>query len=594
MEVEVTFLTVRGSAVMRRSRRIDARRVRFGRGTGNEVQLPDIRVDLTAAALFPRSGVLTIEALGPSPLRLNGRGTRSAPIGLGDEILIGPYRIQLSEPPPGCDAALLIELVQPLGDALQRLMSQVQGGVAAVPFGKRAAAWTGFLIIALVFLAGPIIVYFVGFAPLSRAIPSDSGVMAPLVRLWEPGELSNPHRFFATNCATCHRAAFARVRDDSCFACHGGIGRHVEAATEIGGARRTLEAMQCTQCHEEHRGNRAMIVRENGLCLQCHATLAQSTPGTETSNVSGFPGHPEFRVTLVADAAGPRFERVQLGKTPPPTDHPGIKFSHAAHLVPGGFPALGYKAMACADCHTPEPAGLGFLPVTYNKQCQRCHALDFERQDLPWPNARVPHGDDVGVAAAVWNFYAGKALQGAITESQLPAITRRVPGAPTSAPASVADGPPAGNAQAWVAAKTEAALRTIVFDDKRGCAYCHLGTGPEGAFDLSSILPLGATPRAHAPGAAPGRIIAPVILRTRFLPHARFDHSKHAAVGCDECHAARKAETSAAVLIPGIENCVACHGSERAGLRAESTCLTCHRFHQPELGPMRSAGTAAQ
>ena len=140
-----------------------------------------------------------------------------------------------------------------------------------------------------------------------------------------------------------------------------------------------------------------MIVGERAL-PQCHAAL-RSTPGTDTSDVGGFPGHPQFRATLVADAAGPRFERARLGTTPPPLDRPGIKFSHAAHLVPGGFPALGYKPLACADCHTPEPAGQGFLPVTYNKQCQRCHALDFERQDLPWPNARVPHGDDIGAAA---------------------------------------------------------------------------------------------------------------------------------------------------------------------------------------------------
>jgi hypothetical protein len=174
-----------------------------------------------------------------------------------------------------------------------------------------------------------------------------------------------------------------------------------------------------------------------------------------------------------------------------------------------------------------------------------------------------------------------------------------VPGAPPSAaPAAVGDGPPARNAQAWVAAKTEAALRTIVFDDKRGCGYCHLGTGPEGAFDLSKLLPVGAAPPAEEAGKPPsqarGKIVAPVVMRSRFLPHARFDHSKHAAVACDECHAARQAETSAVVLIPGIENCVACHGAERADLRAESTCLTCHRFHQPALGPMRPAQAAAQ
>ena len=595
MEVEVTFLTVRGSAVMRRSRRIDTRRVRFGRGTGNEVQLPDIRVDLAAAALFPHSGELTIQALGPSPLRVNGRSTRSAAIGLGDEILIGPYRIQLSEPPPGCDAALVIELVQPLGDGLGRLMAQVQTGLAGTPFGKRATSWTGFLIIGLVFLAAPMIVYFLSSPPSSGTIPGDAGALAPIARLWEPGELSNSHRFFAANCATCHQAAFARVADDACLSCHGRIGGHTEAPTEVGGLRHTVATMQCTQCHQEHRGSHAIVVSESKLCLQCHATLAKSVPEAGTRDVSGFPGHPQFRVTLVADAAGPRFERFELGSTPPPTDRPGIKFSHAAHLVTRGFPALGYKPMVCADCHTPEPAGAGFLPITYRQQCERCHALDFERQDLPWPKARVPHGDDTGVAAAVWNFYAGKALQGGVTESHGPAIIRRVPGAPTrGAPAPVAVDSPADNAPAWVAEKTEAALRTIVLDEKRGCAYCHFGTGHEGAFDLSGIPPVGVTPPGQIAGQAPGRIVAPVVLRSRFLPRARFDHAKHAGVECEQCHPARRAETSGTVLIPGVENCLACHGSEHAGLRAESTCITCHRFHDSGFGPMRAAGAVAQ
>src|SRR6266545_411067 len=141
MEIEVTFLERRGSAVMRRSRRIDARRLRLGRGTGNEVQLPDIRVDLVAAALFPRSGILTIEALGPTSLRVNGHSTRRSSIAPGDEILIGPYRIQLVEPPPGCDGALNIELFQPFGDTLERLLARAGTGLEAKLVGKRSLSW---------------------------------------------------------------------------------------------------------------------------------------------------------------------------------------------------------------------------------------------------------------------------------------------------------------------------------------------------------------------------------------------------------------------------------------------------------------------
>jgi hypothetical protein len=46
--------------------------------------------------------------------------------------------------------------------------------------------------------------------------------------------------------------------------------------------------------------------------------------------------------------------------------------------------------------------------------------------------------------------------------------------------------------------------------------------------------------------------------------------------------------------LPGIENCLAGHGAERADLRAESTCPTCHRFHHGSFGPMRGAGATAQ
>src|SRR5438034_6856919 len=116
MEFEVTFLETRGSAVMRRSRRIEVVRLRnglrFGRGTENEVQLPDIRVDLAAAALFPRSDKFSIQATGPSSLRVNGQSTRSAIVQPGDEIVIGPYRIQLTDPSEGIAASLVIELTQ--------------------------------------------------------------------------------------------------------------------------------------------------------------------------------------------------------------------------------------------------------------------------------------------------------------------------------------------------------------------------------------------------------------------------------------------------------------------------------------------------
>jgi predicted CXXCH cytochrome family protein len=347
--------------------------------------------------------------------------------------------------------------------------------------------------------------------------------------------------------------------------------------------QKTLDAARCTDCHEEHRGTHGIVVNDMRLCLGCHRSLEQTTPAAGVPNVDGFPsGHPQFRLTVVADAAGPKLDRVPIDRTPPPLNRPGIKFSHAAHLVEGGFPVLGYKPLGCNDCHIGEPGGQGFRPVTYKQQCAGCHALDFERQELPWPNARVPHGDDIGVAAAVWNFYAGKAVQGGMVETPPAPVTRRAPGAPVRMTAADS---PTGNTQQWVAEKTEAALRTIVLDDKRGCAYCHFGTGADGAFAVADLVKVGAGP----PGPAPERIVAPVVLRDRFLPQSRFDHAKHAATDCEQCHAARTAEAVGQMVIPGIKTCLACHGAERATSHVQSTCTTCHRFHSPGLGPMRSA-----
>jgi len=585
MEVEVTLLTRRGAAVMRRSQRISADRVLFGRGTNNDVPLPDIRVELTAAMLSMREHTLVIETQSISPLRVNGRSVPLSLVVPGDEILIGPYRILIAEPPEGCDAALSVELTQAAGDTLVAL-SGARIGLAGVAIGRRSMSWSAFLIIAAVCLAGPIVVYAVGLVPSWRQAPSRPGIPGLVTLSWNAGQLSNPHRAFAIDCKACHQAAFSAVPDIACLACHGGVGAHAEAHADLGPMHETLAGLRCTNCHEEHRGLEGLVLRESALCLDCHRDLAGTAPGSGVHDVTGFPrGHPQFRATLVADAAKDAFVRRELGTDPPPRDRPGMHFSHAVHLVAGGYPTLGYKQLGCADCHVPDSSRQGFLPVTYDGQCKSCHALKFDRTDLPWPNATVPHGDDSGIVAAVWNYYAGKALQGAASApTPVPSVERQGAGTP---PPAAPSGPP--NAETWVREHTEAALRGVVLEPKRGCGYCHFGTGPNGAFEIDKFLPSPMAPTATARV----QIVTPVIMETRFLPNARFDHAKHATTACADCHAAQNSQSSGDVLIPGEANCVRCHGAENAALKAQSACITCHVFHRPDFGPMRATAAAA-
>jgi predicted CXXCH cytochrome family protein len=598
MDVEITTLTRRGAALMHRANRVSGDRVQFGRGTGNNVPLTDIRIGLEAMALLMRDGRLVVEKLGATPMRVNGHAVETTTVGPGDKIDLGPYHIEVTDPPAGLDAAMSVELVQPLGDAFDRLRRQAHIGLQATGLSKRSAAWVGGVIVAVLFLIVPVVLYGAGFiSPWEKDNPSRVGPVAVAALSWNIGDISNPHRFFAPNCTSCHEKSFTSVSDNSCLACHGTVANHVAAKSDIGSLRTRLADTGCVHCHEEHRGIRGTIIREDAFCLECHRSLTEKAPKSAYHDIGGFPnGHPQFRATVVADAVAGKVERVELGGKTPPINRPGLKFSHAAHLVKGGFPALNYKQMACGDCHRAEPGGLGFQPVKYKENCQTCHEHDlvFEGTDLPWPKGQVPHGDDAGIVAAVWNFYAAKSLQGGGAAE--PATFRRAAGAPApvrQAPETV---------QAQIGQKAESALRDVIFDEKRGCGYCHYGTGPQGAFETAKMIPAAITSgeRPH--------FIAPVLLQSRFLPQSQFDHSRHAAMQCGDCHQKRGAESqvplaqlgqislTAAVPepldIPGIDKCTGCHGGQKAVVRAASTCTTCHKFHRNEFGVMRENAAA--
>jgi len=67
----------------------------------------------------------------------------------------------------------------------------------------------------------------------------------------------------------------------------------------------------------------------------------------------------------------------------------------------------------------------------------------------------------------------------------------------------------------------------------------------------------------------------------------RFDHSRHSAPGCVDCHAAPDSDKATDVLLPQIATCQACHGGETAAQRVPSTCVACHDFHLDFHQPMR-------
>src|SRR5262245_36974300 len=84
-------------------------RVTFGRGTDQDVQLPDMRVTLAHAEIRPLAKGFRIECHSENPVWINGRPVVEGPVDIGDALNFGRFRVHLRPPPPDADLLLEIE-----------------------------------------------------------------------------------------------------------------------------------------------------------------------------------------------------------------------------------------------------------------------------------------------------------------------------------------------------------------------------------------------------------------------------------------------------------------------------------------------------
>jgi predicted CXXCH cytochrome family protein len=551
MRAELGYITRRErGAPARRAAEADAPVLHLGRGPGNEIVLPDLRVPLIAAELSPDGGGVRLRATAPGDVRVNGKPATNALVAPGDEIRIGPYKLTLDPPNQDFDAAIAIELVDPPGDDLARLRKASRIGLDRTRLGKRLPSWLLFLLIVVFGLALPV-GSFLGWGPGSTDSATPKPGWTRIADLsWTVGEISDAHKHFAADCGACHQSAFASVPDSACAACHTGLPGHAmgDAVRKAG-----LDTASCGDCHTEHRGAQASILRDDRLCTDCHASGDGRMAGSSLRAVSGFPdGHPPFRVTVVKTATGPVLERVDLSGASPPKSLATLKFPHDAHLKQAGvLSPKGLVKLDCASCHTPDAGRQGFMPTRFESDCGWCHTLKFDPRA---PERSVPHGDPDAVHAYLRDAYARIALDGGDAEIAAGAPRLRV-GQPVTEAERL-------ELRAWVQQRVDAAV-DLVFDPKRGCGSCHIATRK------------GATVS-----------IEPVVVLDSHLPKTRFDHGQHFTMGCGECHNAAKSNDSSDVLIPDLANCVACHGSADATLKVPSDCTSCHGFHIHGTAPM--------
>ncbi len=379
-------------------------------------------------------------------------------------------------------------------------------------------------------------------------------------RVYSAGTLSSAHAVLSKQCAACHvtRMGFfsEKVSGEKCLACHDGAIHH---------AAQTFTP-SCASCHADHRGSIRLAATSNATCAQCHANLTARANSTAfAQHIDSFAGnHPEFSA-------------LRAGHGDPGT----IQLNHYRHLQPNLLGPNGSRVqMVCTDCHRPSadasaawpygdsqsqtgtkkamptnaaaPDALAAVsraymaPATYARTCAACHTLQFDKRI----SDAVPHD----TPEVVQRFVAEK-LQSYIAthpaELRVPRDpSRDLPEKPVPADYRLL------SPSQWVAERAAEAEQLLW---RKTCKQCHTLVFADGA----------ALPK-----------IAPSNITSRYMPHAKFDHSQHGLVDCASCHAsATTSQMSSDLLLPGIATCRSCH---RPGTEvAESRCFECHTYHDP-------------
>lgn len=519
----------------------------IGRAADQAIFLPNMRVALNHARVTLLSGAqYKIESLILAGIRVNGEITYTTTSGAGAVIEIGDTRLTLLEPPKDFDGCVEISQLDVREQLAEKQKRAKPTRLVQTRLRKRWPSWALFVTILLFGLLLPMAGHFVpGLGRLLEHSP------LPSTLSWNPGPLDTAHQYFGSNCTKCHQYAFLTVRDSACLACHKDTPAHADPARfnlpQLGDA-------QCRTCHQDHEGLNGLIRTDQNLCSDCHANLKARTRGaSELADAGDFgTDHPQFRIELPAWDANGNFAPQRVTLTAQLKENSGLKFNHVKHLKPDGLNTPnGHRVLNCSSCHVPDAGGAKMRPVNFERMCHDCHKLGF---DTLAPGREVPHGKVAAVIYTLNEFYAKAALEGGYQDAKSPVIVqqRRRPGSPELSQQQRIE------ALAWARDKARSVTESL-FTGK-ACTTCHKVTAPKTLDDTWHV--------------------APVRVSGVWYADAKFTHAKHRTMKCEDCHAAQKSQSASDILIPGIDNCRACHGGANARDKVATTCIACHNYHQ--------------
>lgn len=382
-------------------------------------------------------------------------------------------------------------------------------------------------------------------------------------RLHLPGPVSSRHAVFGDRCQECHAqeaGGWGKVPDEKCMACHDGPIHHINMVHDGGnwakgfdpakGEPVDVQTPLCATCHAEHRDRSSLTAIAAAQCAQCHADLKVSS------------GEPRFATKIRAFTDGhPEFAAVREGAPP---DAARLKFNHKRHLEEATFPAgtpLAGSPVVCTHCHKLDQNRTYMQPITYEANCQVCHALEVPSAANIGPVA-IAHGDPELVAGAVRRAFDRFLVQngGKLPKRRVPnpGYAEPLPGMPASEPEFL-EQDDTRSTEAWArenAAQTLAAFFHPKGTPRGACIKCHFVEDVKGGDAV--------------------KIEDPAVPQVWFK-HATFNHETHRVLGCSECHTGvNQSQATADVNLPTLKTCQECHAPS-AG--AQTDCVTCHLYH---------------
>jgi len=633
---------------------VEGNKLSVGRGTDQNILLPDNRVALTHAKLTVTSSGISVSASAGKYVLFNEQMVKKCRLTVNQSIDISGHIITLlsgdkvpadkEAAEKGCDFVIEVKLNNEQQVALK---DRYQTRLQDLNLGKRRWSWLLFLLI----IIGCLIVPIMGVVntPVMEslrdsALPDDSQ--------WMAGKLMKSHQFMGDNCSQCHVEPFVQVNNQQCQTCHNETKHHVD----VEGIAVSFDAFnECTDCHKEHNDEDTLAQYSQKVCVSCHsdselgAEHISALKNKDHAVVTDFEQqHPSFTATMlisntltsksgehitghqspllqkssvtshglkVVQSANKELTRKALLADKNSKEQSNLNFSHKLHMDPKGInSATSTEVLACANCHEAEKGGLQMKPITMEQHCQSCHTLTFDVED---PERVVPHGSPTDVVMMMREYYAFRYIYQQLnidsdnvvqTAGDLFSIREaRRPGRDKKLRKSVEA---AMNAQtiASIEKLTKDTVRTdallwaesrasnAAFDlfERQACAVCHvvskIESTTESTVENIAEKVIDETQTTDIPWH-----VEPVLLTKTWLPASRFSHEEHETTQCIDCHQGQSSELSSDILIPDIDNCRQCHGGEHSVNLIPNTCIDCHDFHQATVqhfGPNESKKAA--